>query len=112
MPSPCVTGLQEIRSSLHSKLQAATDRSLTGWEHDAVLCEGEKNLLDKDIPTVAGMQPDGNFASKDLYTAISSGDYPEWYMYIQASAPILYAHMPQRIASSLSPSEQRYQHRW
>ena len=58
-----------------------------------MLCEGEKNLLDADIPAVAGMQPDGSFASKDLYTAISNGDYPEWYMYIQASAPVLHAHL-------------------
>ena len=57
-----------------------------------MLCEGEKNLLDADIPAVAGMQPDGSFASKDLYTAISNGDFPEWYMYIQASAPVLPAY--------------------
>ena len=66
---------------------------------------GEKNLLDADIPAVAGMQSDGNFASKDLYTAISNGDYPEWYMYIQASAsaPILHAHTQQCPAVSGLP---------
>ena len=65
-----------------------------------MLCEGEKNLLDADIPAVAGMQPDGSFASKDLYTAISNGDFPEWYMYIQASAPVLHVQMQQCPAMS------------
>ena len=39
---------------------------------------GERILLDQDIPKVAAVQPDGNFASKDLYTSIAAGNFPEW----------------------------------
>jgi catalase len=34
--------------------------------------------MDQDIPKLAAAQPDGNFASKDLYASIAAGNFPEW----------------------------------
>lgn len=61
-----------------------------GWESD-YHCNnsstGEKNLLDADIPALAAKSPDGAFARQDLVDAISSGNFPEWYLYIQTLDP-------------------------
>ena len=48
---------------------------------------GEKNLLDGDVPALAAKSPDGAFARQDLVDAISSGNFPEWYLYIQTLDP-------------------------
>ncbi|CAK0787977.1 hypothetical protein CVIRNUC_011199 [Coccomyxa viridis] len=74
-------------SGVHTFALISSSGNSTFVKFHWVPTAGEKNLLDADIPAVAGMQPDGSFASKDLYTAISNGDFPEWYMYIQTMDP-------------------------
>ena len=40
------------------------------------------------------MQPDGSFATADLYNAIQAGKYPVWYFYMQTMDPSMAAGLP------------------
>ncbi len=48
--------------------------------HSLVLehAAGEKSLLDQDIPSLVSKFPNGDFATSDLYSAISAGNFPQW----------------------------------
>ena len=95
-----VCGLWEADVSLRCGLELAIDRILAGWESMALCCVKGRRIYWMRTSSCGGDAADGSFASKDLYTAISNGDFPEWYMYIQASAPVLHVQMQQCPAMS------------
>ena len=54
---------------------------------------GEASLLDDGIGATAQMQPDGSFATADLYNAIQAGNFPVWTFYMQTMDPAMAASL-------------------